>query len=444
MRLHPAGLRSVILDAIVPPDINFIPEVPQTQSRAFHELFAACVAAPACNESYPDLEQVFYTLTAKLNREPARIRLTDPKTNKTYQAVVDGDTLESALFQLLYASEIIPALPVVIYQARDGDYAFLSRVLPLFVFDRTIAVGMYNSVICSEDADFTAQDVDLTGVRSELADTAMQDAEALLRSCAIWGVPELDAPLDAALHSDVPTLLFNGRFDPITPPSNGEHVAASLVRSYNFVFGSTGHGALATGPCPEGIARAFLNNPAQQPDGSCAADQTAPTFVTPKTVAFTRLTTRVIDALDGKNLVPLVMASVCLVPLLSLLLIWPIVWLVRALSNQPQTRAALARPARWAAVLAAILGAAFLIGIAIVVLQAAFGGNEIMLLFGLPANVGWLAWLPWAVAALAAVMVVSAVAAWLQHYWPVWERIYYTLLTVAAVGAAAGMVLLIV
>jgi pimeloyl-ACP methyl ester carboxylesterase len=445
MRWHPEGLRSVILDAVVPTDINFVPEVPHTEQRAFDELFAACTRDPDCNKHYPDLENVFFGVVDQLNKTPARVPMTDPETHKTYQAVVDGETFESTLFQLLYATEILPALPVMIYRVRDGDYTFLSRVMPLFVFDRTIAQGMYNSVLCAEDADFSSQDVDVSGVRPELADSAVEDADSFLQTCKTWDVPELDLPLDAPVTSDIPTLLLNGRFDPITPPSNGAHAAASLSHAYDLVFGYTGHGALTAGACPEAIAQDFLRDPQREPNSGCIANQQSPAFITPESVTFTPATDRIIDALEGKNLAPLLLAVVCLVPMISLFLIWPIAWLVGKLSQNRQAmpRRPLASLARWAAVLAALVGLLFVGTLTVAVLQAAFSGNDTVLLFGVPRSLGWLIGLPWVMGILTLAMLIGTIAAWMRGYWSIWGRGYYTLLTLAALCSAAGMLLLV-
>ena len=66
------------------------------------------------------------------------------------------------LFQFIYNSELVPALPNMIYAARDGRYSLLQAIYPLVAFDRTFASGMYYSVMCAEDADFTLADLDAT------------------------------------------------------------------------------------------------------------------------------------------------------------------------------------------------------------------------------------------------------------------------------------------
>ena len=446
MREHPEGLRSVILDAVVPTQTNFIPQVVQSQQRAFNELFAACAAAPDCARYYPDLETVFFDLVATLNQEPARVPMTDPDTKRSYQAVIDGDALEGLLFQLLYSTEMIPALPHVIYQIRSGDYSFLSRVGPLFVFDKTLAYGMYNSVICAEDADFSPDEVDISGVRPELAEYAQEDAQSMLNTCQIWGVPELDLNMDAPVTSSIPTLIMNGRFDPITPPANGEVAAETLSQSTVVTFGFTGHSAATSGPCAANLMASFLDDPQRRLDTSCVAEKQAPTFISPATVHMTKLTERLLNAIEHAQYAPLVLALLCLVPLLSLLVVVPIGWLIRKLSgsgNMPQT-AALMSLTRLAAFGALVAGLAFTIGLIVVIARSAGQAEESTLLFGLPKYMAWIDAMPWVMLFAAVATVLGSIMLWMRRVQPTWERVYLSLMGFVGLCSAAGMLWLVV
>lgn len=444
MRDHPDGLRSVILDAVVPTQTNFIPMVAQSQQRAFQELFTACDAAPDCARYYPNLEQTFFELVARLNQEPARIPMTDPETQKTYQAVIDGDILESFLFQLLYATEMIPALPHVIYQMHAGDYSFLSRVAPLIVFDKTLAYGMYDSVICAEDADFRLDEVDLTGVRPELSEYAREDAQAVLDTCKVWQVPELDLDLDAPVTSQIPTLIMNGRFDPITPPAYGEQAAQTLPNSTVVTFGFTGHSAATSGRCAEDLMASFIDNPQRTLNTSCVAEKQAPTFMSPATMHFTKLTERILNALEDGQFLPLILAIACLVPLLSLLLVLPIAWLISKLGTQTQD----VKPGfayqltRLAAFVALFAGLAFVIGLIAVIASAITQGDETQLLFGLPKIMAWIDAMPWLMIIAAAATLLGSIMLWMRRVGPAWKRVYFSVMAVTALCSAAGMLLL--
>jgi pimeloyl-ACP methyl ester carboxylesterase len=442
MQQHPDALRSVILDAVVPPQINFIEHVPQSQERAFDELFRACAADVACNAAYPKLDQVFFQLVDAWNKKPVRIPLTDPQTNTTYQAVFDGDMLIDATFQMVYATSLIPALPKMIYDARDGTYTFLSYVYPILLFDRTFSEGMYYSVLCAEDADFNPADVPLEGVRPELAKDARQSAQSFLDTCQRWHVPPLEPIVDAPVTSNIPTLVLNGRFDPITPPAFGQAAAQTLSHSYVFTFANTGHGALIDSPCATSLARAFLADPQRAPDASCVAQLSAPTFIAPANTLMSPGMQRLLATLNGNNpmlLLPLFVLLLGLLVLLSFILIWPLGWLIRLLRREPADRRPAAWIARIVAALAGLLSMIFVIG-ATVALFRTESDNNIVLFFGLPREYAPLFALPLAVVLLVPAMIVFVVLAWRRAFWSIWGRIYYTLLTLGALSVAGVLV----
>jgi hypothetical protein len=82
------------------------------------------------------------------------------------------------------------------------------------------------------------------------------------------------------VHSDVPTLVMQGAYDPITPPAWGRHAAETLSNGYFFEYPAVGHGASAVEGCPRDMMIAFLNDPAA-PDSSCIAQMEGVQFIVP-------------------------------------------------------------------------------------------------------------------------------------------------------------------
>ncbi len=436
MRQHPDVLRSVILDAVVPTQTNFVLQVPQSQERAFGELFHACAADASCNAAYPNLEQVFFQLVDTWNKNPVRVPLTDPKTHTTYQAVFDGDMLVEATFQMLYGTSLIPALPKMIYDARDGKYTFLSSVFPFLLFDRTFSDGMYYSVLCAEDADFKPADVPLEGVRPAFAKDAHQSAQSFLDTCQRWNVPPLEPIADAPVTSDIPTLVLNGRFDPITPPAFGQTAAQTLSHSYVVTFPNTGHGALLDSPCATNIAASFLAAPQHQPDTNCVAQLSGPTFIAPANTLMSPSIQRLLALLNNNNYTVLLVLLLSLLMLLSFIVIWPLGWIIRLLRREPGERRPVAWIARGVAMLAGLLSLIFVVGV-IVALFRTEDQNNIVLFFGLPRQYGPLFALPLVIVLLVLGMLIFVTLAWRRGFWSVWGRLYYTLLTLSALGVAS-------
>ena len=434
MRAYPATLRSVTLDAVAPPQVNFLLDAARSQLRAFDELFQACSQDAACHAAYPDLKAVFFDTVDKLNAAPARVAITDPKTGRKYNAVVDGDTFSSILFQLMYPSELLGALPKMIYDARDGRFTLPSEVWPLLLFDRTMATGMYFSVMCAEDGNFRLEDARLGDLPPQIAAPEGVQLQSFLDVCQGWPAPLLPPASVAPVVSDVPTLLLSGRFDPITPPSYAQTAASSLPQSYAYTFPWGGHGAFSSNACATQLVQAFLADPTTAPDASCLDGEAAPTFVTPAQVIDRPKLASTMRAVGNLDVNPIALPSALILVLDSVILIWPVSWLVNRLRRRGRGQPWPARLAPWVAAVTGIVAGVFLEGLVAVTLL----GERTVLLFGLPSSAGWLLWLPPTAAALTVALVGLAVAAWRRGWWGTPRRVYFSILALAAVGTVTS------
>ena len=456
MRDYAEGLRSVILDSVVPPQQNFITETAQSQKRSFRKLFDACAADTACNQEYPNLEQVFYTLVDGLNERPVTIQLTDAETGETHPALFNGDALISTLFQMLYSTDLIPLLPRIIYDARAGDYNVIERILSLVVFDQSMSLGMYYSVLCAEDADFQPQDVDLSDLPPQIEEVEKNSGESFLRTCQAWDVEPLGPEIDEPVSSDIPTLVLTGDFDPITPPAFGELAAQTLSNSYFYTFPAGGHGAVMSGECQDQLILTFLDNPNQAPDASCIGDQTGPDFITTGSLVRLPVLPKLLN-LQGSSGVEMILYGLGLLFLVTALGVYPLVWLVRLITRKPaavateplnastynpsvsevQPAQARLKPAawRWApwlAVLVSLLLIAFTV-VLIGIIANMIAQNDIRFLMGLPGSAAPLFILPVLTTLLVLVMLGLVLAAWLRGWGSVWGRLYFSLLCLSAV-----------
>lgn len=113
LRDFPENIRSVILDGVYPPHIDFYHEQPLNGYRAFAALFDACQADAECAIAYPNLRQVFIHTVMKLNNDPAQV----PDWGE-----FSGDDFVRELFDQLYDSAAIPYLPARLYAVSQGDY----------------------------------------------------------------------------------------------------------------------------------------------------------------------------------------------------------------------------------------------------------------------------------------------------------------------------------
>lgn len=292
-RDFPGRLRAIILDGVSPPQARVITEQAANGNLAFEQLFADCAASPTCSGAYPDLRERFDQVIDRLSEEPAEI--IDLQSGEA--TMMNSDIWVNAIFALLYDTNRLPWLPALISAHAAGEYDFQPPVpdemalpdeadmdvqLPDFLVNYDDdSEGMHYSVICAEDVPFDRAD-DVIAAGAQLPpriDAALTKASLqTFDLCRVWNVPAADASTKQPVVSDIPTLLFSGAYDPITPPAWAEAAAQSLSASWHLVFPAAGHGALGSSDCADQIALDFFNQPTVAPNSSCIEALRPPDF----------------------------------------------------------------------------------------------------------------------------------------------------------------------
>ncbi len=434
LRLYPASLRSLILDAVVPTQGSFIAAAAQTANRAFKEMANLCASDTACNAAYPNLEATIYEVMTALNETPATVPVTNPDTGHTYQAVVNGDMFLNAVFLAMYEPSLISALPALVFNTRAGDYHLLSTLLPLAIFQPTFSAGMYQTVVCAEEANFDPAQMPLAGVPPQLAEMMQKGNVNLIKTCRLWKIPSLGPEVDQPVTSSVPTLLLSGRFDPITPATNAATVVQTLKNGYAYTFPNTSHGAFFSSQCASQMVEDFLNNPTSAPVSGCLADQpTTFDMVTPDKV----LMTPAMDILNGRRLNGLDWLIVSLLILGSFFLVWPLAWIIRQIWQRPVSAKQPGCLIGWGGPLLVFFTTGLTLVFLISLIVLAVATDPGWLMAGIPRGAAPLFTLPFFLFLLALAMLLVSLAVWLRGYWAIWRRLYYSALTLAALGVIA-------
>jgi pimeloyl-ACP methyl ester carboxylesterase len=277
MRDHPEGIRSVIIDAVVPVQANDSGiGRPEVYDQSFQTLFDACADNDVCSEAYPDLEEVMYDTARALEDDPQIIQITLDSSQETVDMLLDGDQFVSTLFSSLYS---IPSLiPQMIYSASLGDYEWIARING-FTQDSDISTGAYYSVRCHDEEQFNDPDAIIEEYQQfpDLAEFMSSDGflevDAYFKACRYWTEEPAGDIENEPVESDIPTLVMTGQFDPVTPPPNGELAAETLENSFVYVIPAEGHGAsLSSEECVQGLVMDFLLDPEDEPDSDCLED----------------------------------------------------------------------------------------------------------------------------------------------------------------------------
>jgi pimeloyl-ACP methyl ester carboxylesterase len=187
-----------------------------------------------------------------------------------------------AVVNLLYDTESARRIPELIDAAARGDWSpLLAEISPE---GRSIVRGgpeaLYLSVSCPEETSTFALEE-----RDPLDAERVLGEERLLRqkaACAAWPQRAVRDGFLQPLRSAIPTLVFSGELDPVTPPPWGELLISTLERARLVVIPGMGHSVagMSDPTCPDRIAVAFAAEPDPSlVDRSCIRSMRSPPFV---------------------------------------------------------------------------------------------------------------------------------------------------------------------
>jgi pimeloyl-ACP methyl ester carboxylesterase len=270
MRRFPAAVHAAILDGVTYPEQAIGLDTPADGERALNLILERCQKAPECAAAYPDLRDEFAALRRRFGPERQPMDLVDPSSGVPLHFEFNRGLFNAALRFLSYNAVEASLLPTLLHQGAIGNLAPLAAqtIMMTRQIGAELASGMQNSVICSEDEPRFA----LSGeARQHIAQTyqGTDQLDALAVICKIWPRGPVDPDLNAALHSDIPTLLLSGDADPVTPPGDAERVAAGLTHHRHVVLAGEGHGQLATGCIPKLMAEFLDGTSPEALDAGC-------------------------------------------------------------------------------------------------------------------------------------------------------------------------------
>lgn len=281
LRRHGDRVRSMVLDGVAPMDMQLPLFVARDAQRALDRLLADCDRDPTCRAAQPDLSSRVRRLLERLERSPAKVRLTHPRTGIPEEVTIEARVVASVLFGALYNPVTASLVPTLLARAEQDDFqALLALALANEGVEENMSLGMQLSVVCSEDAPrVTTASYQREGEGTVFGGYLLSSQ---LEACAIWPRGTIDPSYYEPVVSDVPSLVLSGDLDPVTPPGWGESVARHLTRARHITMPATGHGVIGT-PCGAKLVKEFIEEgSADDLDTSCVETvKRPPFFLTP-------------------------------------------------------------------------------------------------------------------------------------------------------------------
>jgi pimeloyl-ACP methyl ester carboxylesterase len=436
------GIRSLILDSVQPTTANVYEAVSVNYVRALEEIFNQCADDMECQAAYPDLGRRFYSLVQELNSSPIFLEIVNPSTGKPSIVEVDGNWLLAQTYDALYGDisrdQPLGYWPLLISQLEEGNWEYLRPWLanPVVDWEDTLTFGLYYSVLCQDyypvaDADLMASEA------STYPELETWSKNAFARQiCEAWELPTPSSLSKSAVSSDIPALLLAGSHYPVNPPAWAKEAAETLTSSYYFEFPGRGNWVSVSDPCAQEVVVSFLTDPQSAPAATCLEDSPIGTFVLPKAIYLEPGINRFLNetSLESRNLLQLIALGFSV-----LLFVAQLIYFVSLLIRQWRSGPIFAGPGRRLALIAhilatlvALLNLGFLLAFRRILVQTA-STLPLVLRFGLPAEFGTLFYIPLLAELMTAGLLVITFFIWIVGYWSPPQRIYLSLVTMAAV-----------
>jgi pimeloyl-ACP methyl ester carboxylesterase len=278
---YPAGVRSVIIDSVVPPDVASLGWTWTSVKRGVDNLFAACAHQPLCDRRYPHLARTFTRLVRKLEAHPVTTRA--KVGGRQVKVVLDG----GALVNWLQQHTLVPAdIPADIYALARGSARPVAAFFAPLQASEPLSRGMHFSVICSEWVPYEPPSQVLRDGRRVFPDyptSVLRQPPALpfmTQVCGAWKVHKAPKAIRARVLSTIPTLSIGGSFDAVTGTQWARYAVRKFPHATYINIPGVSHFVGLDSPCTQHVISTFLASPNAPDTGCVKALKPAPFTIT--------------------------------------------------------------------------------------------------------------------------------------------------------------------
>ncbi|WP_425657999.1 alpha/beta fold hydrolase [Tenacibaculum ascidiaceicola] len=264
--MYPSDLKTLLLDSPIS-DINkYYTLNTSNYVSKLKKVFKACEDDPECNSEYPDLESVYRKTILELRKKPITVKV-DKNIVPAGEFTYNEEDFKIAIHQALYKKSLVEVLPLLINQFYNRNEAALSALVASFSGALSLDYGMYFCVTCNETVPRNSYKNYEQNVSSQkLLSEGVSFYKSDFAVCKEWnkGKNLILKEVDTLVQKiNVPTLIFTGGFDPITPSKNGKELEGKIKNSQVVNAPSYGHASGLTGKGFD-IAANFIKNPTKK------------------------------------------------------------------------------------------------------------------------------------------------------------------------------------
>ncbi len=291
MRDFPEGaIRSVVLDSVVPVQVNqFIEAIPNA-AYGFDLIFERVASDHDANMAYPNLKANFLNAIEYLNETSEYVSIKHPLTEKETEFRLTGDIFVGVLCGGFFSSAGIAGMPSLISEVAGGEYKGITKIIEMSL-QRFVpalpghSLAMYYSVNCCDDkvtagvAEKISEYAEEFPEMSSLPLSEFHLGKYIVDIACKWGARQPGPVEYRAVESDIPTLILAGEYDQNTPAFWGQLTGETLSNSHYIEFPGMGHGVIAQGECAASVIKHFYDYPLLRPNDQCVNNLPDTNFV---------------------------------------------------------------------------------------------------------------------------------------------------------------------
>ena len=265
MRDEAQGLQAVVLDSVYPPQVHGERANAWLLNRSLRLFTRTCELVPDCDYHRERLAADLEKAMQRLRERPQRIDLRDPDDGRAVPVVMDHEDLAWLIFESQYTWSNLQLLPGAINALAGGHVSSeLRNMMQLSLeglLDESLSEAVGNSVECADNGPLDEAGFEAQRRQFDLVAPLLR-LDWRYGACRGWHSGDVGDDFRQPVHSEIPTLLLAGEFDPVTPPQWAYRAAQGLPNSYLLTFPGIGHGVIDSDACAVDVVQAFWQKPA--------------------------------------------------------------------------------------------------------------------------------------------------------------------------------------
>jgi pimeloyl-ACP methyl ester carboxylesterase len=280
MREYPAGIRSVGIDGIFPPQLAGGVAAWQSAGEGINAVLDACMADARCHARYGNIGATFRRLVRRYEAHPRSFRVKVPGHGVVPVMISGGMLVQWAVSPGTHFAGTVPAAIDALAHGKPARIAVPwaeAKLNPASV--GILGVGLFNGVACSEWVPYESQADVLAAGRSAFPTftpsirSNAPNLQFMRQFCRVWNIPPAPPSVRDVTSSTIPTLVVSAQYDGQTAPSFGPLVARTLPNATTVTIPNVAHVAFgspssAANECAWTLARSFFDA-LNQVDTSC-------------------------------------------------------------------------------------------------------------------------------------------------------------------------------